>query len=109
MAAKKPKKKKGKEKEPDLFSYAQKQKRKRKKWKFPRGVRYADVKAGDIFVFTKSRNWEDAGKIEEFEGEVLEKGVYDSKSRFFIVKMIHPEMVATKEEDIRRFIIKKKK
>lgn len=108
MAAKKPKKTKGKEKEQDLFTYATKQKRKRKKWKFPRGVRYADVKKGDIFVFTKSRNWENAGKIEEFEGEVLEKGIYDSKSRYFLVQMLHPELVDTKDKDIRRFIIKRK-
>jgi hypothetical protein len=108
LAAKKPKKKKSKSKEPDLFTYAKKQKRKVKKWKFPRGVRYAEVKAGDIFVFTKSRNWEMKGKIEELEGELIEKGVYDSNSRYFIVKMLHPELAGSGNKDIRRYIMKKK-
>ena len=108
MATKKPKKKKSKSQEPDLFTYAKKQKRKVKKWKFPKGVRYSEVKIGDIFVFTKSRNWEMKGKIEELEGELIEKGVYDSNSRYYMVKMLHPEMVGAGTEDIRRFIIKKK-
>ncbi|MCD6216689.1 hypothetical protein J7L05_02375 [bacterium] len=109
MATKKPKKKKTKSKEPDLFTYAKNQKGKVKKWKFPKGVRYAEVKVGDIFVFTKSRNWEMKGKIEELEGELIEKGVYDSNSRYYMVKMLHPELVGYGKEDIRRFNIKKKK
>ena len=109
MASKKPQKKKNKAKEPDLFTAADtKGKRKPKEWKYPRGVKYDDVEPGDILVFQKSRNWNRGGEVEEYRGEVLEKGIYDTNARYFVVKMQHPELGIMDARDIRRFILKKK-
>lgn len=102
------KKKKKKSKEPDLFSSAPARRRKPKEWRYPRGVQYADVKIGDIFIINKSRNWTKDGEIEKLKGEVLEKGVYDTNSRYFVVRIIHPEWEDIEIEDIRRFILRKK-
>lgn len=103
------KKKKSKRGEPDLFSAAKSHRiAKPKEWKFPGGVRFADVKPGDIFVFTKARDWERDGEILEMRGEVVDKGVLDAKTRYFTVKIIHPENEALEEADIRRFILPKK-
>ena len=109
MAAKKPKKKKTKVKEPDLFSQPEsRSRRKPREWKFPKSVKYGEVKVGDIFIIKKSRNWEQKGKIGELRGVVLEKGIYDTNSRYFKVHMINPDFGGTELEDIRRFILKKK-
>lgn len=108
MAIKK-KKTKAKTKEPDLFSAAKERKREKpKEWKFPLGVRFPDVIKGDVFVFEKARDWDNEGKISILKGEVMEKGTIDAKSRYYVVRMLHPERGGIDEEDIRRFIITKK-
>jgi hypothetical protein len=98
-----------KAKEPDLFSPPKEKKREKiKEWKFPLGVRFPDVIKGDIFVFEKARDWDNEGKIGTLKGEVIEKGTIDTKSKYFLVKMLHPERPGFDEEDIRKFIITKK-
>ncbi|MBU1023123.1 hypothetical protein KKB99_02455 [bacterium] len=109
MAAKKPKEKKAQAKEPDLFSQAEsRSKRKPKEWKYPKSVKYSEVKVGDIFIIKKSRIWDKKGSIEELKGEVLEKGIFDANSRYFLLQMINPEYDGIEVKDIRRFILKKK-
>lgn len=107
MAAKK--QKKSKKKEPDLFTSPESSKRKPKEWEYPEKVKYSDVKVGDIFHFKKKcRNWSKDGKLEEYSGEVLEKGSLDSSSKYFKVRIIHPDSEGVPDEDIRQFILRKK-
>jgi hypothetical protein len=97
-----------KQKEPDLFSTSDERRRKPREWKYPKNINYSEVKVGDIFIFSKSRNWIKNAAFDEFRGEVLEKGVFDTTSRYFVVKIHHPEWEGIELEDIRRFILRKK-
>ena len=101
-------KKKAEKQELDLFSNKPSKSRKPKKWKFPRGVKYASVKLGDILIFSQSRNWAHKGAIEEAQGVLIEKGKLDSKTQYFKVQMINPDDEITKDKDIRRYLITKK-